>query len=161
MATLKNVAFISEYAIRDCKLMKGCLQCGWYNQGGRRALVLASTKYNPPEMARDLDDDINIAEIWPRLIEALDELDLVLFFKDWRIGIGGKRFATLFNQIPAEKLSFVMCDWQVDASLSRLEALELAHIRRVVVSDRGADSLGEYAMGRLYQHFLETGELLS
>ena len=148
---VKAVAFVTYNAVGDG------LSSGWHGSPGRRALVLQNTKgdgslYNgSPIGAAARREQSSI--LWGQLQEALPELDHVVVYVGTE---GSERAIALAAELTADKVTFVGCDCGLVIKTALIAAAGLIDARLVL-----CECGGHRTMRRLYDSFMETGELLA
>lgn len=144
------VAFVTYNAVGDG------LSSGWHGSPGRRALVLQNTRgegtrSTGPIGAAARREQSSI--LWGQLQEALPELDHVVVYVGTE---GSERAIALAAQLPADKVTFVGCDCGLVIKTALIAAAGLIDAQLVL-----CECGGHRTMRRLYDSFMETGELLA
>lgn len=157
---MQSVAFVTYNTVGDN------LSSGWHASNGRRAFLLQNTKgqrwaarSNPDVPAGDtrteketadrVADEISI--LWGELQTALPELDHVVVYVGAR---GSERAIALAVQLPASKVTFVGCECGLFQKEVLIRAAGMAEWRLVL-----CECGGHQTMERLFQRFMETGDL--
>lgn len=147
---MNSVAFVTYNQIGNG------LADGWHDRNGRRALVLQNTRGEGalnggrPIGAERRREELEL--LWGKIQGVKQELDHVVVY----VGVRGSERAIEFAaQLPAEKVTIVSCDCSVPAKVRMLMAAGL-DLRRVVVCECG----GHRTMEKLFENFMETGELV-
>lgn len=169
---MPRTAFVSYNEIYDATEKGHVVAPGWHSQDDRAALALqTSTPMDlaeaifefalltaSVESATIMSEALNarshavVDEVWPQLQAALDTLDhVVLYIGDST----AEKVINLARQIPAPKLTFVMCDCNLHWKQQMISNVGLHEANMVVIRQCG----GESAMGTFFRAFLETGEL--
>jgi hypothetical protein len=145
---MKTAAFITY------NVMDGNIASGWHEAGERRSLVLQNTRRNgswgnPIGVAARSEQSLTL---WGQLQNALPEIDHVVVY----VGANGSENAiALSAQLPADKVTYVMCscEWHAKTTLVRRAGMSAS---RVIDCACG----GHRAMRRLYDSFMKTGKIL-
>jgi len=164
---MRSAAFVTYNNVFDPRLDK-CVETGWHEQDGRRALVLQSTKsgafseacmrllsglYTPEVIQATIETTGHrIDEIWSSLAGVVSTVDHVVVY----LGVHGTVHAIeMARQLPIDKLVFLMCDCDVPWKQALLAEAGLQGARTIVVRECG----GDLSMGRAFRDFLDIGTL--
>lgn len=136
---------------------------GWHEQNGRKALVLQGTTGRPwladqtarkgsAQFAQDVELVGNtIDDLWSQLSASISDLDQVVVY----VGDSGSENAIeLAAQLPAEKVTFVLCSCGRSAKISRIQGKGLA-TASIVSCECG----GRSTLGSMFRRFMDQGQL--
>ncbi len=166
---MQTSAFVTYNNIIDPLTGRGA-EDGWHENTERRALVLQSTNSNAFAQTCDrlltglytprvIDATIDTAsqtidQLWPRLTALVSTLDHVVIY----LGVHGTEHAIeMATQLPIDKIIFLMCDCDLSWKRRLLDDAGLHGAKTLVRKNCG----GEFAMGKVFRSFLETGTLPS
>lgn len=155
---MKCVAFVTYNRVGEG------LSNGWHEgPNGRRALVLQNTRgstwfakqrfENAAERTAE-DDRVRdeIGNLWDQLQEALPNLDHIVVYVG---SSGSERAIELAAHLPAQKVTFVLCDCGISHKLNLIRGNGLANAQLV-----RCECGGHGSMRRLYDRFVESGALV-
>lgn len=132
------------------------LSSGWHEgPDGRRAFVLQNTKGSQWLVTKLSESNLvrdQIGMLWSNLQESLPNLDHVVVY----VGdSGSERFIELATQLPAAKVTFVLCDCNLSYKTRAIRNSGLGEARQV-----RCECGGHRTMRRLYNNFMQYSELL-
>lgn len=145
---MKNVAFLTYNTVCEG------LSNGWHGSNGHRALVLQNTNGEGSLRGGPIGEEgrrEQIGILWSELQKALPDLDHVVIYVGVR---GSERAIALAAQLPAAKVTFVLCDCSMFAKDMLIQKAGLAEAGRMF-----CECGGHRTMGSLFERFMETGEL--
>jgi hypothetical protein len=159
---VKAIAFVTYNTVGDD------LSSGWHDSGDRRAFVIQNSRGwawgarenrdVPTGNSRLESGCVNrvrdeIGNLWGQLQTALPELDHVVVYVGSQ---GSERAIALAAQLPTDKVTFVGCDCGLAIKAALIVAAGFDP-SKLVLCECG----GRRTMRRLYNSYMETGELLA